>query len=65
MEAQVISCIYLKPIDTHQDNHELLNLSTNKIITQHKYTEVLLTQLAKDRVCAITEKEKLNQILLF
>ena len=60
MDAQAISCIYLKPLDTHQGGHELLNLSTNKIITWRNYTEVPLTQLAKDRVHAIAEKENIE-----
>ena len=63
MEAQAILCTYLKPLDTHQGGHELLNLSTNKIITQRKYTEVPLTQLAKDRVHAIADKENIDSTL--
>ena len=63
MEAWAILCIYLKPLDTHEESHELLNLSKNKIITWHKYAEVPLTQLAKDRVHAIAEKENIESTL--
>ena len=30
MAACILSCIYLTLLDTHQEGHELLNLSTNK-----------------------------------
>ena len=52
-----------KTLNAHQGGHELLNLSTNKIITQQNYTEIPLTQLAKDRVHAIAEKENMESTL--
>ena len=40
MAPRTIGCIYLRYLDSHETGYELLNLSTNRVITRRKFTEI-------------------------
>ena len=65
MQPQALSCIYLAPMDNKQKGHELLNLATNQIITCTSFTEVLLTNIAMEKVHYLAEKDKVSSTLTF
>ena len=63
MQPRALSYIYLNPMDNKQGGHELLNLATNRVITCTSYTEVLLTNIAMERVHYLAEKTRCLQHL--
>ena len=50
MAPCTIGCIYLHYLEQHDSGYELLNLTTNKIITQRKFTEIPTLQEVIERV---------------
>ena len=47
---QTIGCIYLDSLDKENQGYELLNLTTNKVITHRRITEIPATDLVISRV---------------
>jgi hypothetical protein len=53
--SRALDCIYLRPMDNAQGEHELLHLQTNKIVKKSNLTKVPITPSIVKQVLALAE----------
>jgi len=56
-EQRTLDCIYLRPTDSDQVGHEVLNLASGQPITRHQITPVPITATIIKAVKALAEKD--------
>ena len=62
---RTIGCIYLRFMDNRQAGYELLNLTTKKVITRRKFTEIPTPQNVIDRVEQMAKDDGMHPDLTF
>ena len=60
--ARTIDAIYLRPNNNMQGGHELLNLSTGKVITRRTVTKILLTDLVIKAIQTMSTNDKIHSL---
>ena len=62
---RTIRCIYLCYIEDHATGYKLLNLTTGKLITRQKFTDIATLQEVIDRVEALAARDGMQPDLIF
>jgi len=65
MKPRTIGAIYLQPTDNVQGGHQLLNLSTGRVITRAHVTEIPIPQDVVDRVEFLAQQDNVKPDLQF
>ena len=61
----MVGGIYLQALENIQGGYEMMNLSTGKIITRHKITEIPITKEIINRVEFLAEQDDIKPDLIF
>ena len=62
MAARALDCIYLRPLYNQQGGHEVLDLSTKRVITRRKVTPIPITPSIITAVESIAQQEGMTGI---
>ena len=62
---RTIGCIYLRSLDKENQGYELLNLTTNKVITRRRITKIPATDLVISRVEELATADGMKPDLVF